>query len=105
MDPNVATALDALVDDVGDSEIVRAIVTTYLAELGGRITAIEDAPDDEQRRRNAHALKSASATVGVTSLAAVSKAIEHGDASQVDELRRLEGHVQLAMFTWLAGDC
>lgn len=65
-------AVRGLVDELDDPELVATVLGTYLRELDGRVTAIEDglrAGDREAVSRAAHTLKSTSAAVGAVELA------------------------------------
>jgi HPt (histidine-containing phosphotransfer) domain-containing protein len=91
--------VDELRDSVGgDSEFVRELVATYLAESPGyldAITAATEQGDAAALVRPAHTLKSSSASIGAMRLAAVSKELEYAaregriDQTAVDEAKSL----------------
>ncbi len=71
-DGGIHTAIEALIDDLGDAETVRIVIETYLAELGSRaalLTVETDDQIDDESRRAAHTLKSTSALIGADRLA------------------------------------
>lgn len=70
---SVRSAIDRLVEDLGDVETVRVVVETYLAELSARTAVLLD-PDpsaEEDARRAAHTLRSTSALLGADALASL----------------------------------
>ena len=89
--------LRQLVSELGDADVVRTLIATFLRELPTRVEVIEASPDP---RRAAHTLKSAAAMLGAAPLAELCFAVEQGDAAPVDpdgraELQRLvEGTVR-----------
>ena len=107
--PPAAPAIDATVLDVLDRDLgaaaVRDIIDAYLRDSPERIAALQAAlaaGDAERVTREAHSLKSSSATVGATELAAIAEQLEHaatpgladGMVQQVAEIARL--HAQAA---------
>jgi HPt (histidine-containing phosphotransfer) domain-containing protein len=85
--------LDALVDELGDAEVVREAVQTFLDELPSRLDAIRTALDADEldlARERAHALGSPAAMLGATSVRYATKELEHavktGSDVDVDEL-------------------
>ncbi|MEO0495096.1 MAG: ATP-binding protein, partial [Actinomycetota bacterium] len=92
--------LSALVAELGNADVVRTLIDTFLRELPNRAASIRTADDP---RRAAHTLKSTAAMLGATSLAELCLTIEQGDGTSVDaaglgELDRLveESCVELA---------
>lgn len=78
--PLDARRLEALQHDLGDPAVVRQLVLDFLAQLGGRVAAIELAAgqgDGPAASRAAHTLKSTAALVGATDLAEACSAVEH----------------------------
>ena len=94
--PTVATLIDAtvlqdLADQLGDVSIVSDTVGMFLDELDGRTRLLREAAAEEDRdelRRRAHSLKSASAMLGATALAAACLEIEHGASDGQPSLLR-----------------
>jgi HPt (histidine-containing phosphotransfer) domain-containing protein len=85
--------LEALVDELGDADVVREAVQTFLDELPGRLEAIRAALDDDElelARERAHALGSPAAMLGATSVRYATKELEHavrtGSDADMDEL-------------------
>ena len=71
--------IDRLVDELEDPGHVAAVIHTFLRELPGRLTAIEDAVAGDDRSAAAlvaHTLASTAAMVGATSLARMCRAVE-----------------------------
>jgi PAS domain S-box-containing protein len=78
-----AEALAGFVRDVGDPEIVRSVVATFLQELGPRHDAVLRAATTGDRAtvvRTTHVLRSAAALLGAARLAALCGRIEHAPA-------------------------
>lgn len=70
-------ALAALILDIGDEELVRETLHTYLTELPHRVAAMDlDGADQSQTREAAHSLKSASAMLGATRMATLCLDVE-----------------------------
>jgi PAS domain S-box-containing protein len=64
---------DRLADELGDAQLLGSVVGAYLRELPSRVRGIEDAVatgDRDELRRLAHTLKSTSAAMGASGLAA-----------------------------------
>ncbi|MEM8706604.1 MAG: ATP-binding protein [Actinomycetota bacterium] len=85
--------LGQLVNELGDADVVRTLIDTFLRELPNRVDAIR-ASDDP--RRAAHTLKSTAAMLGAAPLAELCLSIEKGPGTAVDadgtaELDRLIG--------------
>jgi HPt (histidine-containing phosphotransfer) domain-containing protein len=85
--------LAALVDELGDADIVREAVQTFLDELPGRLAALReslDTGDREAARSNAHALGSPAAMLGAVSVRYATKELEAAvrseDPIDLDEL-------------------
>jgi HPt (histidine-containing phosphotransfer) domain-containing protein len=85
--------LDALVDELGDPDVVREAVQTFLDELPARLDAIRTALEADEldlARERAHALGSPAAMLGATSVRFATKELEHavksGSDADVDEL-------------------
>lgn len=70
--------LDRLADDLGDAHLVAGLLDAYLRELPLRCAAIEVAlaADPNELARAAHGLRSPSATLGVTAMAALCGDVE-----------------------------
>ena len=84
---DIAT-LHALAEDLGDVDIVREVVRTYLAELPGRRAAMAaalDSGDVAGLRFGAHGLGSASTLVGAHEVAAACGRIEYASAAQAPD--------------------
>lgn len=87
-------ALERLVEDLSDPQLVASVVRTYLRELPPRVDAIERAQaaaDLEALDAAAHVLRSTSAAVGAIRLAALCDRIERGapaDAVASSTIRR-----------------
>ncbi len=70
-------AVDALVLDIGDESLVRETMQTYLDELPQRIAAMTVGSDEQRSiREAAHSLKSASAMLGASQMAALCLDVE-----------------------------
>lgn len=83
--------LAGLVAELGDADVVRTLIDTFLRELPNRVAAIHQADDP---RRAAHTLKSTAAMLGAAQLAELCFSIEQGPAASVApdgaaELQRL----------------
>lgn len=78
-------ALDRLVDELGEREIVRHVVSGFLDRLPGRLDELHGAHDDAPAlQRAAHQLRGAASTVGATDLAACARVIEeHAKAGEL----------------------
>jgi HPt (histidine-containing phosphotransfer) domain-containing protein len=106
-------ALAALADDLGDADVVRAVVRTYLDELPEQRERARSAAargDAGAVRAVAHGLASASAVVGAHDLAAQCRRLEHDRDSAADALPGLvEGWdatcaaTAAALHRWLDG--
>ncbi|MEN9644015.1 MAG: hypothetical protein RL238_684 [Actinomycetota bacterium] len=75
------TELDILAAELGDVGIVHQLIDTYLAELDDRALALHHALERgiaEALRQGAHSLKSSSALLGLTDLAASCRRLEQG---------------------------
>lgn len=75
------TVLAVLADELGDSEIVAQLVTTFLSELATRVAAMIAATeigDEVGARRAAHTLKSSARLLGGARLADACESVEHG---------------------------
>lgn len=85
------TAIDRLVDDLGDIETVRIVVEMYLTELSSRAEALLDARPAaiEDARRAAHTLRSTSALVGADQLARLCQDFEEMDEPDGQMRQRL----------------
>jgi HPt (histidine-containing phosphotransfer) domain-containing protein len=83
----------------GDDDFVRELVEAYVSEATGYLAAMAAAVADPAAIvRPAHTLKSSSATLGATRLAAISRDIEEaGRAGRVDGLA---ADVSQAHATW-----
>lgn len=82
---DIRSAIDALVEDLGDADTVRVVVETYLSELSSRAELLSNpgvGPSNEARRA-AHTLRSTSALIGADRLAALCLGFE--EASSPDE--------------------
>jgi CheY-like chemotaxis protein/HPt (histidine-containing phosphotransfer) domain-containing protein len=80
----VALSLDPLRRQVGP-EVLKRIIGIYLKTASGDIAALGQAVRDGDAalaRRKAHSLKSSSANLGATDLAALMKQVEHGAAAE-----------------------
>ena len=84
----------ALLDDLGDYDIVRSLGSTFLAELPGRVDAIvtSDPHEGNQVELVAHTLASTSLMFGATDLGRVARDIEASarSSNQVSDEQRLE---------------
>lgn len=112
--PGTGSAVDldrlwGLVEEVGDREVVVAVVSTFLDELDGRLAAIERAAghgDGPALVAAAHLLRGASAVVGATSLAATCAAIELDPdgalGERLEQLRRDVGEAAQELDRWRA---
>lgn len=85
--------LEQLVADLDDRDIVRSVLAAYLDHLADRRDALAASIADRDLAAviaTAHALASASVTVGVRAIFAPSRAIEDharfGDLSEADDL-------------------
>ena len=96
LDPDV---LDRLADDLGSPDIVRDLVTTFLAELGPRVAVIVGT-DDAESRRAAHTLKSSARLLGAAALADRCVLIEKGDGP-IDGIEQLARRTESACRRWL----
>lgn len=88
-DGSINSAIDRLVDDLGDIETVRVVVETYLGELSSRTADLfetNDGSTGEAARRAAHTLRSTSALLGANKLADL--CLEFEQAEEVDEVLR-----------------
>lgn len=106
--------LDGLERDLGDADVVREVVRTYLALVPERRQAITGAAagrDLVALRRAAHALGSASALVGAEELRGRCRELEHlapaAGPADLDPLLEAWGsactRTQDALHAWLAG--
>ena len=71
--------LASLIEEIGDRDLVRQAVQTFLDELPGRLEAIRSAVATGDRntiRSSAHALGSPAAMLGATSIAVASRSLE-----------------------------
>ncbi|MCA0331202.1 MAG: Hpt domain-containing protein [Actinobacteria bacterium] len=89
--------LDSLVDEIGDRDIVRQAVQSFLDELVERLQAIRTAiggGDPDVIRRDAHALGSPAAMLGATEVTRVCRTMEaqntEGDAVLVPLMTELD---------------
>jgi CheY-like chemotaxis protein/HPt (histidine-containing phosphotransfer) domain-containing protein len=101
-------ALDRLAQDLGSVGPVRSIVTTFLAELDHRESAVDQAVatgDDGLLRRTAHTLRSTSRTLGANDLDRLSQVLEHGpfppEASVLSDFVRAATSTRTALSQWL----
>ncbi|MGD9792726.1 MAG: Hpt domain-containing protein [Acidimicrobiia bacterium] len=85
--------LEQLADDLADRDIVRSVLVAYLDHLASRrdgLAAAIAGRDVDAVISTAHALASASVTVGVRAIFAPARAIEDharfGDLSEADDL-------------------
>ena len=85
--------LVALVDEIGDADLVRETVRMFLDELPDRLSTIRSAVvsgDPDGIRGAAHALRSPAAMLGVDDVARTTKALEaaaaSGDGVSLDSL-------------------
>ncbi len=86
-------AIDRLLDELEDDQIVATVIATYLRELDTRVVGIEDAArtgDRDRLRLVAHTLASTSATVGAVALADLCRTIERGAAADVEPAAGVE---------------
>jgi two-component system, sensor histidine kinase len=100
------SVLSELTDSVGgDREFVVELIRTFLADATEQLEAIDVAAaagDAEALVRPAHTLKSSSATLGATRLAATSRAVEMAarsgsiDSSVADDVRALHTDLDAA---------
>lgn len=65
-----------LVDELGDRELVRMLVQTYVKELASRIDVVILSSDPIDQRRALHTLKTTSALLGGEQLAALAQRLE-----------------------------
>jgi HPt (histidine-containing phosphotransfer) domain-containing protein len=91
-------AVRALVSDIGDAQVVRSIVATWCELLPARLGAIAACRDAQAVAGAAHALASASLTVGASVLGEQARGIER--AARADG--RVPGDADLAALTQLA---
>ena len=96
-------ALDLLIADLGDREVVASLIETFLAELDERVDTINDGHANghaESAQRAAHTLKSSARLLGATRLGDSCASIEQGatPGADVTELaaRGEETHDRLA---------
>lgn len=77
-EPLDRSAIDGLVDDLGDRDTVRAVAEVYLAQLPTRLGELRaSVPGDADTcRRVAHTLKSASAVLGLGGVSRVCRNLE-----------------------------
>jgi PAS domain S-box-containing protein len=106
----VRPALERLVDELGGTSPVHRIVSTYLAELPGRLQAITvavDTEDPELLRQSAHRLRAVSRTLGAGSIDDSARALEEAEfpptAAMLEGLDRVADAVAQEMHAWLAG--
>jgi two-component system sensor histidine kinase/response regulator len=101
-------ALDRLAQDLRSVGPVRSIVSTFLAELDHRESAVDRAAatgDDGMLRRTAHTLRSTSRTLGANDLDRLSEVLEHGpfppEASVLSDFVRAAASTRSALSHWL----
>jgi CheY-like chemotaxis protein/HPt (histidine-containing phosphotransfer) domain-containing protein len=90
--------LRSLEDQLGDADLVRETVRTYLAELPGRRVALRSALADDDRgtlRLVSHSLKSSSAMLGAVALSEACAELEQQSADgEPEALAALVGRVE-----------
>ncbi|MFZ5869896.1 MAG: Hpt domain-containing protein, partial [Actinomycetota bacterium] len=69
------TALERLTELSGDREFVRSLLTEFRTEAASLVAQLRQ-DDSDTVRRNAHSLKSAAASVGLTRLSAAAAELE-----------------------------
>lgn len=103
--------LDMLASEIGDRDVVRAVVGTFVSELTDRLAAIEGAVASGDTGRTvtaAHTLKGASVTVGAVAMAGTAKTLEllarggtlDGAHTLVADLRSQVPGVVAALSAW-----
>jgi HPt (histidine-containing phosphotransfer) domain-containing protein len=93
LDPAVLEGLRQL-NQPGQPDIVREVLTVFLADAPGRLSAIDDAirvSDAPALQRAAHALKGAAGSIGAATLQAGCRELEDAAKSE-----RLDGAAALA---------
>lgn len=96
---DIRTAIDALVEDLGDVDTVRVVVETYLSELSSRASLLSDPETGltEEARRAAHTLRSTSALIGAERLATLCLGFEEAanpDQALCESLTTEIAHVE-----------
>ncbi len=109
-----ATAIEAMLDDIGDANLVSTLLTTYLGELPQRVdrilTAGTRSAESMSIEEAAHVLKSTSAIVGAGALAELAAAIEAAACAGVpptddqrEELRTIATSTEAGIREAIAG--
>ena len=92
--------LDRLAEELGATDIVRSLVSTFLDELGARVASIVGG-DETESRRAAHTLKSSARLLGASALADRCASIER-DGTTTEGIEQLADRTESACREWLA---
>jgi len=92
---SVRSAIDRLIDDLGDADTVGIVIDTYLGELSSRTELLLN-PNPESldvARRAAHTLRSTSALLGADKLAELCHEFEQADIPDAQLRDRLKNEI------------